>query len=80
MLKVGHALQAIGSNFNGINVGHCAHLGFPIGSPGITGDLFCGFGSSLGLLFCPKGSHQLKKKGNFVNKIHKTLTPPVPLL
>ena len=28
-----------------------------------------------------KGSHQLKKKGNFVNKIHKTLTPPpVPLL
>ena len=28
-----------------------------------------------------QGSHQLKKKGNFVNKIHKTLTaPPVPLL
>ena len=23
-----------------------------------------------------KGSHQLKKRRNFVNKIHKTLTPP----
>ena len=32
--------------------------------------------NAAGIAYSSKGSHQLKKKRNFVNKIHKTLTPP----